>query len=85
MNALDQNFNLTVLVLIPAIVVTVLAVRKMPALPGLFSGVFVGAICAMLFQGAGLHDVFDVLLNGYTADTGTSGSTPCFRRAGSCP
>lgn len=70
LNALDENFNLTVLVLTPAIVVTVLAVRKMPALPGLFSGVFVGAVCAMLFQGAGLHDVFDVLLNGYTADTG---------------
>lgn len=70
MNVLKGQFDLSVFLLLPAIVVTFLAIRKMPALPGLFSGVIVGAICAMIFQGAGLHDVFDVLLNGNKSATG---------------
>ncbi|WP_368186225.1 Na+/H+ antiporter NhaC [Aestuariibius sp. HNIBRBA575] len=71
-NTLQGEFNLNFLVLLPAVVVTFLAVTKKPALPGLFSGVLVGGLCAMVFQGAGLHDIYNTVLNGYSSDTGVA-------------
>jgi len=67
---LDGNFKLNALLLAPAFLVMFLAIKKMPALPGLFSGVVFGALAAMIFQGASLHEVFSVLLNGYKSNTG---------------
>lgn len=67
---INSEFSLSFLLLLPAVVVTYLAVTKMPALPGLFSGVLVGGACAMIFQGADLHSVFDTILNGYKSSTG---------------
>ncbi|WP_298257946.1 Na+/H+ antiporter NhaC [uncultured Litoreibacter sp.] len=69
---LETKFNLNIFLLLPAVVVTYLAITKMPALPGLFSGVIVGALCAIVFQGAAVHDVFNTVLNGYSSDTGVS-------------
>lgn len=69
-DTLASSFNLSIVMLLPAIVVTALSIMKMPALPGLLSGVVVGSLCALLFQGAGVHETFTVLLNGYKADTG---------------
>ena len=72
LTTLTENFSLSFILLIPAVVVTALALMKMPALPGLFSGVIVGALCAMIFQGAGLHDIFNVMLNGFKIETGVA-------------
>ena len=69
---IDSNFSLSLMLLLPAVVVIYLAVTKKPALPGLFSGVIVGGICAMVFQGASLHDVFNVVLNGNQFSTGNT-------------
>ena len=71
-STLQSEFNLNILVLLPAVVVTYLAITKMPALPGLFSGVIVGSFCALIFQGAGVHDIFNTILNGYKSDTGVA-------------
>ncbi|MFY0596604.1 MAG: Na+/H+ antiporter NhaC [Cognatishimia sp.] len=71
-NTLQSEFNLNALVLLPAVVVTFLAIKKMPALPGLFSGVIVGALCAIFIQGAGVHEIFNTILNGYKSETGIS-------------
>lgn len=70
LGALQNQFSLSPLLLIPPAVVMYLAITKRPALPGLFAGVLVGAIVALIVQGAGLHDVWNVILNGYKSDTG---------------
>ncbi|MBO9457003.1 Na+/H+ antiporter NhaC [Paracoccus sp. R12_1] len=69
---LKANFNLSAFMLLPAIIVMYLSIRKYPALPGLMAGVVAGVICAILVQGVGVHQAFDALLNGYKADTGVA-------------
>lgn len=67
---LQETFYLTAWLLIPPAVVVVLAVRRFPALPSIFSGVVLGGILAVVVQGVSLHDVFNAMQNGYTSDTG---------------
>jgi len=68
--ALDESFNFSPMLLIPAIVVIAMALKRMPAIPTLFTGAVLGGITAMVAQGAGLHDVFVVMQNGFSSDTG---------------
>ncbi len=67
---LQETFALTFWLLIPPIVVVVLAVKRFPALPSIFSGVVLGGILAVLVQGVSIHDVFNAMQNGYSSDTG---------------
>lgn len=67
---LDAEFNLGFVPLLPALVVVVLAVMQKPPLPSLFLGVLVGALVAIFWQGAGVHDVFAYAQSGYSIDTG---------------
>lgn len=50
LNLLQTEFNLSVWTLIPLLLVFVLAFKKVPALPTIFIGAFVGGIFAMMFQ-----------------------------------
>ncbi len=79
---LDQNFDLSWVLLIPAILVLGLAVMKMPALPSLFAGALVGAALAMVVQGQSLHDVFSYMQNGYKLETGVSEIDSLLNRGG---
>lgn len=50
LNAIDNTFYITpVLFLVPALVIF-LIIRKIPALPALFTGTIAGAVCALVFQ-----------------------------------
>lgn len=70
MTGLSGVFNLSpILLLVPVIVIT-LVIKKVPALPGLFSGVILGGIAAMIFQGASLGDLFNSSYSGYVSETG---------------
>jgi Na+:H+ antiporter, NhaC family len=69
-NTLQETFALSFWLLIPPIVVVILAVRRFPALPSIFSGVVLGGILAVLVQGVSIHDVFNAMQNGYSSDTG---------------
>lgn len=68
--ALQDNFWISPLLLVPAILVIGLAVMRYPPIPSLFAGVVVGGLMAMLFQGQGLHDIFTFAQSGYAIDTG---------------
>jgi len=48
----------------------VLALKRLPALPSIFTGVVLGGIVAMVAQGASLHDVLHAMQSGYSSDTG---------------
>ncbi|MFC3286128.1 Na+/H+ antiporter NhaC [Litchfieldella rifensis] len=67
---LQETFALSVWLLIPPLVVVILAVRRFPALPSIFSGVLLGGILAVVVQGVSVHDVFNAMQSGYTSDTG---------------
>jgi len=68
--ALQNNFQISPWLLLPALLVIVLAVKRMPPIPSLFAGVLAGGVAAMIVQGVGLHDVFTYANSGYTIDTG---------------
>ncbi|WP_438012866.1 Na+/H+ antiporter NhaC [Psychrobacter raelei] len=68
--SLASNYNLSVITLLPAVVVIGAAVMKMPAIPTVLVGVVVASVIAVFMQGVGLHDVFNVLQNGFKSETG---------------
>jgi NhaC family Na+:H+ antiporter len=70
LNGLSGAFNLNILLLIVPVLVIFLVVKKVPALPGLFSGVILGGIAAMVFQGVTLSALFNASYGGYVSETG---------------
>lgn len=80
--ALDEAFWISPLMLLPALLVIVLAVKKQPPIPSLFAGAVVGGIMAMAFQGAGLHETFTFANSGYSIDTGVAEIDPLLNRGG---
>ncbi len=67
---LQETFFLSWWLLIPPLVVVVLAMKKYPALPSIFTGVVVGGIIAVIAQGVSIHDVFVAMQSGYKSQTG---------------
>ena len=79
---LEQNFNLSWVALLPAALVLLLALKKMPAIPSLFAGAVAGAVMAMTLQGSGLHDVFAYMQSGYSIETGVKEIDSLLNRGG---
>ncbi|UWQ60450.1 Na+/H+ antiporter NhaC [Leisingera caerulea] len=80
--ALDNAFWISPLMLLPALLVIFLAVKKQPPIPSLFAGAVVGGIMAMAFQGAGLHETFTFANSGYSIETGVAEIDPLLNRGG---
>ncbi|MGM8890772.1 Na+/H+ antiporter NhaC [Psychrobacter sp. 1Y1] len=68
--SLANNYNLSVITLLPAIVVVAAAVMKMPAIPTVLGGVVVASFVAFFMQGVGVSEIFNVLQNGFVSETG---------------
>lgn len=68
--ALESSFNLSPLLLLPPIAVIVLISRKVPAIPGIFIGIILGAIMAPIFQGANFGDILNSSYSGFVSETG---------------
>jgi len=68
----SQFSSLSPVLLLGPILVIALVVLKVPALPGLFGGVMIGAIFAIVLQGASLVDVLTSFHYGYTSETGNA-------------
>lgn len=64
MAALDEFFNISWYMLIPAIIVIALLAMKMPSIPVILFGAFLGTIWAALFQGVPFLEAFNVLYSG---------------------
>ncbi len=97
LSRLEASFNLGPLTLLPVLVVIIMAVRKVPALATILSGVLVGAITAVVLQpqvlAALISDqrsgalgmfqaVWTVLFAGYTASTGDTALDELLSRGG---
>lgn len=69
-SALAAQFTISPILLLPPLVVILLMAFKVPAIPGITAGIFAGAICAPIFQGASFGDLLTVGYDGFTAETG---------------
>lgn len=67
---LSDGFNISPILLLPPVVVILSIAKKMPAIPGIFLGIIVGAILGIVLQGSTFGDILDVGYNGYTSNTG---------------
>ena len=67
-----ENFYLSPLLLLPALVVITLAMKRFPAIPTLFAGVVAGSLTAIIGQGATIHEVFVAMQSGYVSTTGVA-------------
>ncbi|MFP4559872.1 MAG: Na+/H+ antiporter NhaC [Thiohalorhabdus sp.] len=70
MAALEGQFAFHPLLLLPALLVLVLAVRRFPALPTLFLGVLAGAVTAYFAQGASVPEISAAMQDGFSSATG---------------
>lgn len=57
MSVMSENFYISPILIIPPLLVIAMVVFKVPALPGLMGGVVLGAICALIFQGANIGEL----------------------------
>lgn len=80
--SLQANFTISAWLLLPAALVIVLAVKRMPPIPSLFAGVLAGAVAAMLAQGSGLHELLTFANNGYSIETGIATIDSLLNRGG---
>lgn len=67
---LSTSFKISPILLLPPVIVILSIAKKMPAIPGIFLGIVVGAILGMVLQGATFGDILDVGYNGYTSTSG---------------
>ncbi len=69
MQTLAEKFVISPLLLIPPVVVILLVVLKIPALPGLIAGVFLGGGFAAIFQGASMGAIIEATHYGFSIET----------------
>lgn len=82
MNVIQTNFVISPwLLLVPAAVILLVAF-KIPALPALIVGVFLGWITQFTVQGGAIADAVNTLQNGFTIETGNASVDELFSRGG---
>ncbi|WNF25179.1 Na+/H+ antiporter NhaC [Mesobacillus jeotgali] len=82
MNVIQSNFIVSPwLLLVPAAVILLVAF-KVPALPALIVGVFMGWIAQFTVQGGAIADAVNTLQNGFTLETGNASVDELFSRGG---
>ncbi len=69
-NILSENFEFSLLLLLPPVVVVALILRKTPAIPSLIAGVMLGGFVLLNVQGHSLEDFLHILYDGFVIQTG---------------
>jgi NhaC family Na+:H+ antiporter len=64
--ACKMNFNINPFMLIPPLLVIVMVALKIPALPGIMGGVFIGMLIGSIFNGVALADWPGIIHYGYS-------------------
>ena len=67
--AIQENFHMNILLLLPAVVVIIMAVCKCPSIPTLMVSTLVAVVLAMLVQGQTLSGILNILDSGFSIDT----------------
>ena len=72
LKTLKANYAINPVLLIPPVVVIVLAMKKVASLPTMIISAVIAAILAMIFQGATLTSITNVMNYGFSGDTGVA-------------
>ncbi|WP_312072362.1 Na+/H+ antiporter NhaC [Anaerotignum propionicum] len=72
MNALKGTFTINPFLMIPPLFIIGMLVFKIPAIPGLMLSVFLGILCSVIFQGATVAQIGNVLQYGFESHTGNA-------------
>jgi len=70
MASLNEYFSISWYMLVPAVIVIALLAFKMPAIPVILFGAFLGTIWAFLFQGATFLEAFNIMYAGNSIESG---------------
>jgi NhaC family Na+:H+ antiporter len=80
--SIQEHFNFTFWLFIPPLVVITLVFLKVPAIPCLMTGLILGGITTLLFQGGSLGQLFKTIHSGYMSNTGSEEIDALFSREG---
>ncbi|TDR55994.1 transporter (NhaC family) [Halomonas ventosae] len=81
-NGLTEHFMLSWWTVLPVALVIGLAVMRMPAMPVLFTGVLLGGLAALVFQGENIKNIFVYAFSGYEIATGVAAIDGLLNRGG---
>lgn len=81
-NTLADNFHISVVLIIPAVLVLLLSAFKIPAILGLGITVGISIIFGMVFQGTSFIDLLNYAFNGFSIETGVDIVEPMLNRGG---
>jgi len=71
MTVLNDNFYISPILLLAPLSVILLVVFKIPAIPGLYAGAWIGGIFAIIFQGDSFGNILGLnMYSGFVAETG---------------
>ncbi len=79
---IKSDFIITPWAFVPALVILLLAVNKVPPIPSLFAGVFTGGVWSVLLQGKTITEVLVTLQFGYHSNYGIEIVDNLFSRGG---
>lgn len=82
MNTLQDNFVISPWLLLVPLMVIVLVVRKVPAIPAILVGVFLGWLAHIFVQGGDVATAVGVLHDGYVIESGNAMVDELFNRGG---
>ena len=80
--AISSNFNLSLLLLAPPLLVIGMVVLKLPSLPSLLAGTLIGGVFAGIVQGSSVMEISAVAFDGYSASTGNAAVDELLSRGG---
>lgn len=70
-NALSANFNMSIFLIIPPLLLVALAIKGVPSLPTLVIAILAGVACAFIIQdGITVKSIFKAATDGYVSQTG---------------
>lgn len=69
-NYLSANFHISIISLLPILTTLVLSIMKVSPFISMTLGIVMGVIVAVVFQGANITGIFDIMSNGYRVADG---------------
>lgn len=82
-DAIEGNFKfMSPILLLPILVIILVAVMKLPAVPGVLLVSAVGCVFAVIFQGASFNECISMVHYGYSAETGNELADTLLNRGG---
>lgn len=82
LTALNSNFTISPWLMLVPLAIVVLVMMKVPALPALIVGVFLGFMCQIFVQGGSVGDAINALHDGYVMSSGNEMVDELFNRGG---